>query len=199
MIPYHLPASIDSKATLIALPSCSTVWVVVWCLGIKGIMQESAPVAWTGWELAECDRYQGGGETLARCGLLQRCCWRMWGGAPVDSSCGWMFRFPGCRVWVSEQGWRRRAQPALGADTRLFILSPFPWGPKAIQGRAGEELVMDQVWNKYATIRISSSPGGRPRSRESTWTCFGMCTFQICPWWSVSHPGSQASFLNSKA
>ena len=41
-------------------------------------------MAWTGWELAECDGYQGGGETLARCGLLQRCCWRMWDGAPVD-------------------------------------------------------------------------------------------------------------------
>ena len=55
MIPRHLPASIDSKATLIALPSCSTVWVVLWCLGItlgwegpleEGMATHSNILAW---------------------------------------------------------------------------------------------------------------------------------------------------------
>lgn len=45
-------------------------------------MQES--LARTGCELAEGYGYQGGGETLAMCGLLQRCCWRMWDGTPAD-------------------------------------------------------------------------------------------------------------------
>ena len=41
-------------------------------------------MAWTGCELAECYGYQGGGETLATRGPLQRCCWRMWDGASAD-------------------------------------------------------------------------------------------------------------------